>query len=218
MYSQQSPDSDSSSQTLPQDTELWRASAPLVKRGRSRYSIILYILIGIIPGIIVGVVAVLLYITSSHPSPAPPSQGVNGSLTLTMQFSQAYLSKLAQQHVSGGADLPGSVSNVQVKTAHNAPIVITADDQVVVLGIPLTRPVTVDVQPYVQDCKVHMHVTHADLAGVPLTTFSASLENQLNQQLVINSSALPHGFTYCATGVSTENSGVFVTLTATPAK
>ncbi|HEY7417402.1 MAG TPA: hypothetical protein VH593_19620 [Ktedonobacteraceae bacterium] len=179
--------------------------------------ILMSMLIGLIPGIIIGVVGVLLFISSSHPSPAPASQGVNGNLTLTLQFSQAYLSKLAQQHVSSGSDLPGTVSNVQIKTTHNAPIVITADDQIVVIGLSVTRPITIDVQPYVQNCKVHMHVTHADLAGVPLTAFSASLEDQLNQQLVINSSALPHGFTYCATSVNTEDTGVFVTLTATPA-
>lgn len=219
MYSQQSPNSDSSSATLPQDIVPGN-SAPLMKSGRRRYSTILKILtgvlIGVVPGIIIGVVGVLLYVTSSHPSPAPASQGVNGNLTLTLQFSQAYLTKLAQQHVSSGADIPGSVSNVQVKTTHNAPIVITADDQVTVIGFAVTRPITIDVQPYVQDCRVHMHVTHADLAGVPLTAFSSSLENQLNQQLVINSSALPHGFTYCATNVDTEDTGVFVTLTATP--
>jgi hypothetical protein len=220
MYSQPSPSPSShpSSPTLSQDADLRHSD--LLEKRRRRYRTALHILIGLVAGIVVGVVGfflVLLSITSGSPGVTPASQGVNGNLTLTVLFSQAYLTKLAQQHING-AGLPGSVSNVQVKTTHNAPIVITADDQIGILGLTVSRPLTADVQPYVQSCRVHMHVTHADLGGVSLASYASSLENQLNQQLTINSSTLPHGFTYCATGVSTENSGVLVTFTATPTK
>lgn len=207
-----------SSPTISQGADLRHSD--LIERRKKRLRAILNILIGLVAGIVVGVVGVLLvllFITSGSPT-APASQGVNGKLTLTVQFSQAYLTTLAQQHIINGAGVPGNISNVQVKTTHNAPIVITANDQLNILGLTVSRPLTVNVQPYVQNCRVHMHVTHADLGGVSLASYDASLENQLNQQLSINSSTLPHGFTYCATGVSTEDSGVLVTLTATPAK
>jgi len=220
MYSQpsSSPDSHPSSPTLSQGADL-RHSDLMLKRRRRRDAV-LNILIGLVAGIVIGVGGFLLFllsITSGAPGVTPASQGVNGNLTLTVQFSQAYLTKLAQQHING-AGLPGSVSNVQVKTTHNAPIVITANDQIGILGLTVSRPLTIDAQPYVQSCRVYMHVTHADLAGVSLTSYAASLENQLNQQLTINSSTLPRGFSYCATSVSTEDSGVLVTLTATPTK
>ncbi len=218
MYSQSSssPNSHPSSPTISQGADLRHAD--LIERRKKRYRAILNILIGLVAGIILsaaGFSLILLFITSGSPGTVPANQGTNGDLTLTVQFSQAYLTTLAQQHING-AGVPGHISNVQVKTTHNAPIVITADDQIGILGLTVTRQLTIDVQPYVQDCHVHMHVTHADLGGVALTSYSASLENQLNQQLTLNSSTLPHGFSYCATSVSTEDSGVLITLTAIP--
>ena len=212
MYSQPPP-----SPTLSQGADLRHSD--LIERRKKRLRAMVNILIGLVAGIVVGVVGVLLvllFITSGYPA-APASQGVNGNLTLTVQFGQAYLTTLAQQHING-AGVPGNISNVQVKTAHNAPVVITANDQLSILGLTVSRPLTVDVQPYVQSCRVHMHVTHADLGGVSLASYATSLENQLNQQLTINSSTLPHGFTYCATSVSTEDAGVLITLTATRTK
>lgn len=203
MYSQQRP-----------DMGFPRYGQP-VKNSGSGCGSCLGVLTGIVLGIIIGIVAVIGYIAYSHDVTAPASQGAAGNNTLEIQLSQAYLSKLAEQNIHN-ANLPGTISNVQVKTSPGAPVVITANEQVNVFGLAVTKPLTVNIQPYVQDCQLRVRVTHVDLAGIPLTTFASALENQLNQQPTVNNSTLPRGFKYCATNTHTDNTGVFVTFSATP--
>jgi hypothetical protein len=100
--------------------------------------------------------------------------------------------------------------------AHGAPITISGDEQVNILGFIVTRRATVQLQPVVHACQVQVGITHADFSGIPMTSFVSPLEQQINQQLSNkgSSSLLPQGFIYCATNVHTETNGIFVTYSA----
>ncbi|WP_201378132.1 hypothetical protein [Ktedonobacter sp. SOSP1-85] len=55
-----------------------------------------------------------------------------------------------------------------------------------------------------------------DTGGIPVGGLGDSLENVMNSQLSVNLSSLLSGFSYCATGVTTNNSGLVVSYSVTP--
>ncbi len=112
--------------------------------------------------------------------------------------------------------MPGTVKNVQVQLAQNGQINVFGDDVLDVVGIPVTKHFKLTLQPYISSCQLKVHVIHADLSGIPVTGFVANFENQINQQLVVNLSKLPGGFTYCATSVHTAVQNLVVTYSAHP--
>lgn len=131
-----------------------------------------------------------------------------------VEADAAFVTQLVQQDLAN-AGLPGKVQNVRVELEHGAQMIISGDDTGPVLGVTLTRHFTVNLQPYAQSCVMQVRVTHADLGGLPVTTFAQSFQSSINAQLSQKPGALPSGFKYCATGVRTEPGGMFITYQVT---
>ncbi len=178
----------------------------------------LALLLGLLSGLLIGTLGTLLYISSAHDTSAPPSQSVPDEAAIIVQLSPTYISQIVTKEASQ-ASIPGSLKNIQVTTAHSAPITIGGDGQISFMGFMVTKHVTIQLQPVIRACQLQVSITHADLSSIPVTSFVSSFEYQINQQLSNNSksSSLPQGFVYCVTNVRTETSGIFVTYSATPA-
>lgn len=167
-------------------------------------------------GFVLGIAALLFYALSiSSNSIAVVTSPSPQTGSIVVQVSNTYISELIQKNVQS-AGLPGKVQNVHVSLAHNSPIIVTGDDVFTLLGVPVTRQFTIELQPYVTLCQLHMHVLHADLGGIPVTGFVSTFEGQINQQLQVKVSNLPQGFVYCTSGVRTETQGMFIIYSATP--
>ena len=115
------------------------------------------------------------------------------------------------------AGLPGTIKNVQVTLVRGDQMNIDGDDQLALLpGLQPTAHFTVNLQPYIHNCQLQVHILHVDLAGLSVTGFATNFENQINQQLRGQATSLPQGFKYCQTGVRTDPTGLFITYSATP--
>ena len=187
--------------------------------GVQRRSVLGYIgcaTVAFLLGLIIGIGGLVIYLNASQSDRSlltvPPSSNQNA---IHIQLSSVFVTQLVKRNI-GSAGLPGQISNVQVVLIRNAPMTITGDDQVNVLGIAITRRFTVTLQPLVQSCRPHVRVLHADTGGIPVTGFASSFEAQIDQQLQFNTNDLPQGFTYCATGVQTEKDALSVNVSATP--
>lgn len=181
---------------------------------RSRAGRIVIPLLALLIGLAIGLTSVLWYGLSGE-GPVlviPPS--VRGNLII--EADKEFVTQLVRKDLAN-AGLPGKVQNVSVDLDHGAMIVIQGDDVYSVLGVTISRHFTVNVQPYVQSCLLQIRVTHADLGGIPVTTFVQSFQGNINQELAQKPTGLPGGFTYCTVGVRTEPGGMFVTYQAIPA-
>ncbi len=155
----------------------------------------------------------LLFFAADVPPIATTPASTNGAVSV--QASAAFVTALIQKNINN-AGLPGEVENVHVILKHNAPLIVTGDMHMNVLGIDTLRRLTVTLQPYISACQIHVHVLHVDVQGFPLPFLAQTVENKINEQMKLNVSGLPSGFTYCATSVRTETSGLFVTYAAVP--
>ena len=172
-------------------------------------------LLGIVVTVVVGLL-VLLSLGGDRQPLATSTQPASGAIVV--QMDKTYLTQLIDKDIKT-AGLPGTISNVQVLLVHQGPITITGDDQISVLGFPITKRFTLTLQLIVQDCKMQVHLLHADLSGISITSYATKFETNINQQLQTNTMTdLPQGFTYCMTGIRTEPEGIFSTYSATPTK
>ena len=182
---------------------------------RSRSGRIIVPSVALLLGILIGVVAILLYavaISGDEPfivTPPPPRVG-----SIMVQVDSIYLAQLVQQNLRASG-MPGEVGNVRVTLVHGNKMTITGDDQFSLLGIGVTRQFMLVVQPYVSSCSLQIQVIHADVSKIPVTGVVQAFEASINAQLR-TLSPLPKGFTYCATGVHTEPNGMFIIYSATP--
>jgi hypothetical protein len=167
-------------------------------------------------GLVIGIGGLVLYANASQgdraPVAVPPSSSQSA---IHIQLSSVYITQIVKRNISA-AGLPGQVSNVQVVLTKDSPMVVTGDDQLDVLGFAVTRHFTLTLQPFVQSCRPHVRILHADMGGIPVTGFASSFESQIDQQLQLNTNDLPQGFTYCATSVQTETNALSVNISATP--
>jgi hypothetical protein len=180
---------------------------------RSRAGRIVVPLLALLIGLAIGLTSVLWYGLSGE-GPVivlPPSASGN----LIIEANKDFVTQLVRKDLAN-AGLPGQVENVTVDLDHGAMIVIQGDDRYSVLGVALSRHFTVDVQPYVQSCLLQIRVTHADLGGIPVTTFVQSFQGSINRELAQKPEGLPSGFAYCTVGVRTEPGGMFITYKAVP--
>lgn len=180
---------------------------------RSRAGRIVIPLLALLVGLAIGLTSVIWYGLSGE-GPVlviPPSARGN----LIIEADKDFVTQLVRKDLSN-AGLPGQVKNVTVDLDHGAMIVIQGDDAYSVLGVSISRHFTVDVQPYVQSCILQVRVTHADLGGIPVTTFVQSFQGNINQELAQKPAGLPNGFTYCTVGVRTEPVGMYITYEAIP--
>ncbi len=213
---------DQSEQTIDDEgeaTTLLTQEPPIAGKERPRpFSLKRFILliVAFVAGILLALLGVLGYLLFFAADVAPlstASSSTNGAISA--QASTAFVTALVQKNINN-AGLPGEVQNVQVALTHNGPLVVTGDMHMSILGIDTLRHMTVTLQPYISACQVHVHVLHVDVQGFPLPFLAQTVENKINQQMQLNVSGLPAGFTYCATNVHTETSGLFVTYAAVP--
>ena len=175
-----------------------------------------FLILAFIAGILLALLGVLGYLLffAADAAPIPTaSSSTNGAINA--QASSAFVTALVQKNINN-AGLPGAVQNVQVSLTHNSPIIVTGDMHMSILGIDTLRHMTVTLQPYISACQVHVHVLHIDVQGFPLPFLAQTVETKINEQMKLNISDLPAGFTYCATNVHTESSGLFLTYSAVP--
>ena len=181
---------------------------------RSRAGRIIIPLIALFVGIIVGISSLLLYGLSGDgqalPVPGP------GKTDISVVADKAFITSLVSTNLLQSG-LPGKVENVQVALASGDQLTINADDAFNLLGIGFTKHFTVIVQPYISQCSLQIHVTHADLSSIPVTGFVSAFESNVNEQLQQKPTSLPQGYSYCATSVSTQPAGMLLTYSAIPA-
>jgi hypothetical protein len=173
--------------------------------------------VALVLGILLGVLGILLYalaISGGQPLKVASPSSTPGNIVV--QVDTAYLTDLVKQNL-GTSGMPGSISDVNVTLSNGAQMTITGNDRFSLLGIGITRPFTLIVQPYVSACYLQMHVIHADLSAIPVTGLVQTFESSINAQLR-SVATLPQGFTYCAVGVRTEPNSMFITYSATPLK
>lgn len=180
---------------------------------RSRTGRVVIPLLTLLLGLAIGLTAVIWYGLSGEGSlvaVVPAAQG-----NLIVDANKDFVSQLVRDNLNS-AGLPGKVQNVKVTLKHGALIVIEGDDVYPVLFTSITKHFTIDVQPYVRSCVLQVRITHADLSGIPVTTFVQNFQSKINQQLAQKPAGLPGGFTYCTVGVTTEPGGMYITYQAVP--
>jgi hypothetical protein len=180
---------------------------------RSRAGRIIIPLVTLFLGMVVGISSLFLYGLSGDgqtlPVPGP------GKTDISVVANKAFITSLINTNLRKSG-LPGTVENVQVDLARGNQLTINADDAFNIVGIGFTRHFTVIVQPYISQCSLQVHVTHADLSSIPVTGFVSAFESNINEQLQQKPASLTQGFTYCATNVSTQPSGLLLTYSAIP--
>jgi hypothetical protein len=163
-------------------------------------------------GIIVAVTAIALYVLSISASrsalstPQPPRTS-----DIVVQAGPAYITHLVDKGLKSSGML--NASHVQVTLERGDRMTISGDDQV---ALGFTTHFSIAVQPLIASCRLKIHVLQADFAGIPVTGFVATFEDQVNQQLQSKPTTLPSGFVYCETSVRTDPQGLYLTISATP--
>lgn len=189
------------------------------RKGRSRsfsWKRIVFLIVAFVAGILLALLGVLGYLLFFAADAAPvASAPLPRSGAINAQVSSSFVTALIQKNINN-AGLPGEVQNVQAVLMHNSPIIVTGDMHTNVLGIDTPHHMTVTLQLYISACQIRMHVLHIDVQGFPVPFLAQTVEDKINEQIKVNVSDLPAGFTYCATGVHTETSGIFLTYSAVP--
>jgi hypothetical protein len=206
-----------------QTTANFTTSAPFppaderrARRPRSAGSIFLMIIafsVGIIVTL-VGLFGYILFFANGNTQPAV-SQTSSAAGAIYVQTRTAYMTEVVRKNLNV-AGLPGQITDAQVSFTHNGPMVITANIQLSILGISTTRQLSVALQPYIDNCELHMRVAQADLQGFPITVFVQAFESQINNQMQMKVAGLPPGFKYCVTTVQTDPAGLSLTYSASP--
>lgn len=168
-------------------------------------------LVGMLTTLIIMLVVTSIIGGDRSPVSTPPASGKD----IVIQVGPAYITHLVARNLQT-AGLPGTVKNVQVTLAAGDQATVQGDDQFSTFGLTFTRHFTIIVEPYTSNCQLQVRIIHADLSGIPVTNFATSFESQINQQLHVNTSGFPSGFTYCDVGVRTTPSALFITYSATP--
>ena len=213
---------DSTSRTLPEQPmppSLPPQRSRLLRRLRiwlrTRNGRILLPVITFLLGFLLAVGGLLIYALAISRDVSPLPVATQSAGAIIVQVSPTYLAEIAQQNLSASG-MPGTVQNVRVAMTQNGPLTLTGDDRFSFLGLTVSKPFTIRLQPYVNACQLQVHILHVDLNGIAVTGLISSFESQINQELHVKVSELPQGFTYCTTGVQTEPQGLFVTYSATP--
>jgi hypothetical protein len=183
---------------------------------RTRTGRIVVPVIALLLGILIGILSLLLYgLSGDGKLVAVPKAG---SGNIIVEANKSFLTQIITYNLRQSG-LPGTVQNVDVELSRNSQITVSADDVfTTILGIPISKRFTVVVQLFATSCYPQVHITHADLSGIPVTGFVQTFEGNINTQLREKPSGLPNGFNYCASGVRTEPGGAFITYQAIPVK
>ncbi|HCI79208.1 MAG TPA: hypothetical protein DHW02_05935 [Ktedonobacter sp.] len=178
---------------------------------RSRWVLPVVFLAGVIAGIVI-LVLFLLAFSFDRSVTQTPITSSSGSITI--EISRAYMTSFISKQLKSSG-LPGSISNVQVVMAQNNLMTVSGDDQVAILGLGVTKRITLILQLSVVSCQLHVTVIHADLDGISVTGFVALFENELNRQIQSQQSGFPSGFTYCLSSTQTTTDNMLLKYSAT---
>ena len=191
----------------------WSAPTLPARQARRPYGCLS---VALLLGIVIGILSILVvFLLGGTDRAVVPSSSSSGNDAVVVQLNKTFIAQLIQKQADF-SNVPGTITNIQVAQIQQGTITIIADDQIGILGITTTKQLTLQLQPVIENCTVHMHVLHADLQGVPVTNVVATFESQINQTLSQTSASLPKGFTYCATQVRTEAQAIIVSYSATP--
>lgn len=183
---------------------------------RTRTGRIVVPVIALVLGILIGILSLLLYGLSGDGTVVLVPNGGTGNIIV--EADKSFLTQIITNNLRTSG-MPGTIQNVDVELARGSQITIGADDVFTTfLGIRVTKHFTVVLQPYIRTCVLQVHITHADLSGIPVTGFVQTFEGSINSQLQQKPAGLPQGFTYCTSAVRTEPPGMFITYTAIPVK
>ncbi len=180
------------------------------RRGNPLVALLLFIL-----GIMLGILATLFFVLFvARDNARLPATVPTQTADITVQVGSTFLTQLVTRKLTT-AGLPGNISNVHVTLTSADQIVVQGNDTFDLVFTSVTRPFTITMQTSVQSCQPHVHVLHADLGNIPVTTFATNYESQINQQIQPKGSDLPSGFTYCAISVRTAPEALYLTYSAT---
>ena len=183
---------------------------------RSRKGRVVFPLATFAIGMITALLIVLLVFLSLTKDIAAIKAPSSSQGDIVIQVGPKYITRVVAQDLLA-AGLPGTIKNVQVTLVRGDQMNIDGDEQLPLLpGLQPTAHFTVNLQPYIHNCQLQVHILHVDLAGLSVTGFATNFENQINQQLRTQATSLPQGFKYCQTGVRTDPTGLFITYSATP--
>jgi hypothetical protein len=198
------------------DAQLTAGSTSTPTRQRNVRSIVLYAVF-LLVGIILGVVGMLLFQLSigGTRSPVPVAPTAVASGNVTVHADQSIITPLLQNSVQQIA-LPanGSVSNVQVQFTNGTQMNITGNYQLSLLGGSVTQPFTLDAQLIVDNCQVQIHVLQANFSGISVTGLVALFEDKINQKLaqLIPQNNLPGNIEFCLINLTTDTQGINATF------
>jgi len=209
-------------ETNPLDEAIPPGKAPAQRPGCFLLAAITFV-IGIAAGIGATLLFLLLISGNKAPLPVatPAASPTAGNVTVQ---ADATLVASALQSALQDAQLPGNVSNIRVQFASGDQMTVTGDYMYKVLGLNVTNPFTLTMQPVVSQCQLQIHILQAHFANLPVTGLAALFEAKINQQLISATIALPGHVQYCmvavhtdpATGLSVTLNLVFPTPNATP--
>ncbi len=134
---------------------------------------------------------------------------------IIVETDNSFITQLVAKNLNNSG-MPGQAQNVTVNLIQGDQMIVSGEDVFTFVGVQVSRPFTLIVQPYVSSCVLKIHIVHADISNVPVTSFARSFEDQINQQLAIKPEGLPSGFQYCVSSVRTEPAGMFITYSAIP--
>ena len=91
---------------------------------------------------------------------------------------------------------------------------ITGDYQVSVLGVPVTKPFTLDAQLLVNNCQAQIHILQANFSNISVTGLVALFEDKINQKLaqLIPQNNLPGNIEFCLINIATDEQGINATF------
>jgi hypothetical protein len=180
---------------------------------RSRTGRIVIPLMTLLMGIALGITVLFFFGESDVGSIIVVPVSSRGDIIV--EADRIFITQLVRKNLVGSG-MPGHIQNVNVDLTRGNQMKVSGEDEFSVFGVQMIRPFTFIVQLYVSSCVLKMHIAHADFSNIPVTRFAQSFESQINEQLQQRPEGLPNGFQYCATGVRTELTGIFVTYTAIP--
>lgn len=180
------------------------------RRVRSFLRLVLVFFIGFLLGILV--LSIFLFSLGGSnvrfPASSPGSPTGNVIVHLDSTILVPLVEKGWQQ-----SNIPGSISQVHVQFSAGDLMTIAGKYQYTIFGIvPITEPFSVQIQPLATNCYPQLHVVSGSISGISITSFITSFEKNINQQLQQIARSIPVKFTYCLTGMRTDNSGLIATL------
>nr|BBH91851.1 hypothetical protein KTA_00500 [Thermogemmatispora argillosa] len=197
------------------EAEGWQPPPPPPQQSRARGWLPLgTFLLGMLCGACALLVTLFLFLGADRPplASAPPDRS-----ELVLQLSSAYLTALVTRSLPQ-VGLPGQVSHVRLTLQPGALIEVMGDETLTLLGVSVTRPLTLQIQPLTSACHLQVHLLHADWGGLPVTWLAAPLEARLNELLTRQPApaGLPSGFRYCAVAARTTADALWITYSAEP--